>query len=267
MIKTINYNLKEDFSINLVLISDIHYSNNKKIKLLNNVLKNIKTLNPSYICITGDLLDDNYIDDQSDLLEWLKKLGTLAPILYITGNHEYYGKDKQYFLNEELMNEIKKINNLIYLDNEIFKTEYINFVGINTPINCYKNNKVSLNKFIDFMNSLNLKLDNKYNIMLCHSPISLIRGYKKINIMKKIDLALCGHLHKGLTPEILKPILKGRGLISPFKNVGFKYSYGKHLIGNTIFIINSGITILSKKSKISALDFIFTKEISNIKIK
>ena len=55
------YNLKKGLNKNIVLISDIHYQDKKDIKVLNNVLDNIRKLKPDYICISGDITHKTFI--------------------------------------------------------------------------------------------------------------------------------------------------------------------------------------------------------------
>ena len=56
-----NYNIDNKLNKNIVLISDLHYQDKKDIKILNNVLDNIKKLKPDYICIAGDITDKAFI--------------------------------------------------------------------------------------------------------------------------------------------------------------------------------------------------------------
>ena len=53
-----NYDIESKINKKIVLLSDIHYYNKKDIKKLNKILKKIQSINPDYICISGDLIDE-----------------------------------------------------------------------------------------------------------------------------------------------------------------------------------------------------------------
>ena len=83
------YNISNKLNKKIVLISDIHYYSEKDIKQLNNVLDNIKKLNPSYICISGDLIDYSSVLDFDLLVEWLNKLANITIIKTIPNTIKY----------------------------------------------------------------------------------------------------------------------------------------------------------------------------------
>ena len=71
------YNIKGSINKNIVLISDMHYSDKSDIKHLNKVLDYIKKLNPSYICIPGDITDNTYVKDEELLIDWFNRLSNI----------------------------------------------------------------------------------------------------------------------------------------------------------------------------------------------
>lgn len=255
----------------LVLISDIHYSSNKDLNKLNNVLEKIKKLNPDYICIVGDICDQAKILDENLLINWLEKLSRISKVIMVYGNHDLalYNNHSSYF-NEKLFNKIKQINNLCLLDNELTEENGICFIGLKLDYNYYYDTKENNQEFIKHYNKVVEKLDNnKFNILLSHSPIALTKKgtISKLNDYKNIDLILCGHMHGGLMPDMLRPIFKTRGLLSPNKkHVFIKNAYGNFKIENINFVVSSGLTKLSNVSKISSLDNLFSSEIMLVEI-
>lgn len=256
------YNL-DNIKTNIVLISDIHYYSKNDIKHLNKILDNIKSINPKYICITGDFIDEHNIKDEECFIDWLNKLSNISKVIISIGNHEFYKNKKEgiFKLDKVLLNKIKKINNLYLLDNTSIILDNINFIGITLPIEYYMN---EINKNIDFTKYFkNIKTNNNYyNVLLCHSPINIC-DEKIINLLN-VDLILCGHTHGGVTPKILRPIFKNNGLISPNRKLFPKNVYGKLKIKNTYIIITSGITIISHINKYRILKKLFASEIVNI---
>lgn len=259
-----SYNLK-GINTNIVLISDVHYYSKENIKHLNKVLDNIKKIKPKYICIPGDLIDESNIKDEDKLIEWLSKLAGISKVILSIGNHELYiNRDKRIFgLNKKLYNKIKNIDNLYLLDNDNIIFDNINFIGITLPIDYYfeeDKKYIDIEKYIKRLNTSK----NKYNVLLCHSPINICneKFLKKYNL----NLVLCGHTHGGITPRIFRPILKNRGLISPRKRLLPKISYGHIKINNTDIVITSGITVVSHLNSFRILKNFFSSEIVSITV-
>ncbi len=254
----------------IIVLSDIHYYNKRNLKKLNKILNIVKEKIPDYICIPGDMIDQRYIKDKEKLINWLKLLGSVAPVIISLGNHEFVHSKKDYYsYDKELFKEINSIHNVYFLDNESKKIGSINFIGLSLPGEYYYDHKEKNPDYlIDFVNS-KIKLNrSEYTILLCHTPIQLLNKeiYCQLNLSDSVNLVVCGHTHGGITPNILKRPLKGRGIISPHKKIFQKNSYGKYEINNTKFIISSGITKSSHRNKLSFLDFLFAPEITIIDI-
>lgn len=255
-----NYNINSNLNRKIVLISDIHYENKEDIKKLNYILNNIKKIKPDYICIPGDIINKSQIDDEKDLINWLKKLSKITKVIISIGNHEFYvnKRNKVFDLNKSLFNKISQIDNLYLLDNKNIIIDNINFIGLTVPMEYYDEN----NNSKDFDKCLNnIKIDKKYyNILLSHSPINIC-NYEILKDMN-IDLILCGHMHGGVVFNFLRPIFKNRGLVSPNKKLFPKIAYGYLKIANTNIIITSGIKVIPYKS----INKLFKSEIVSINI-
>lgn len=262
-IKINKYNISNEYKKRIILISDIHYYKKENLKVLNEVLDNIKKLNPDYICIAGDIIDDNNIKDKELLVEWFKKLSKVSKVLIGLGNHDfnYNGKmTKKY--DTCLFKKIDNIKNIYVLDSKIYTDSRINFIGATLPYEYY-DLKEDEDELVYYMNKKFNKLDNNFNIMLVHSPavIANRKVMKKLKCHKNLDLVLCGHMHGGLNFEFMNKILKGRGLISPKSQLFGKYCNGIYNIDNTKVIISTGITKLAKSHKIALLNNIYSSEI------
>ena len=263
-IKNKIYNLdNQKTTVSIVLISDIHYCDKKDIKHLNNILDRIKKINPKFICIPGDLVDESDIRDEAYLLIWLRKLSQVSSVILSIGNHEFYFERKRKnVFNTSLFNKIQKIDNLFLLDNQSIIIDNINFVGLTLPLDYYDDETTKdITPFIS-----NIKPNKKcYNILLCHSPFNIV----KEKVIKKLgfDLILCGHTHGGATPAFLRPLFKNSGLISPNYSLFCKNVYGKIKIDNTNIIITSGIRVISNLNPFKIFKSFFASEIVIIKIK
>lgn len=238
------YNLKKGLNKNIVLISDIHYYEKKQIKHFNNILDNIKKINPDYICISGDILDKAKVPNFNGFVNWLEKLANITKVIMVLGNHEYYINRRKdiYGLNEDYINKIKNIENLYLLDNNNLIIDNINFIGLTLPIEYYMFEKESEEDFKKYIKNIKTKV-GYYNVLLCHSPINIVKD----NIIKDIDvdLILCGHTHGGVVPWFLRGIFGTSGIISPSKSLFPKKCYGRMKKDNKNIIITSGITMLA----------------------
>ena len=262
------YHFDYDLKKRIVLISDVHYYNKSIIKTLNLVLQEIKKLKPDYICITGDLVDDQNIKDKRYLIDWIEKLSKISSVLISIGNHEHYYNHvlkKNYDYN--LFNKIGSLDHVYVLNNKIKNIANINFIGISMPFEYYNTNEKP-EYLIEFMNKKYPRLKKGFNILLCHSPYRITepKVLDKLKCRNYISLILSGHMHAGLTFKSLKKILRGRGLILPQGRILGKYCYGNCKYKNVNSIISTGIIKLSKSHKIGIFNFLYEPEIVVIDI-
>lgn len=258
--------------IQIVLLSDIHYHSSKDQSKLNQIKNKIKFIHPTYILISGDILDNSTPSQENIIIHWLTELSQIAFTVLSLGNHDITIKPQKkeiYCKNNALINQIKSIPNLILLDNDIYEEKNFRFIGITLPFTHYYIDHEQKDKLIDTINqSIDTELSkDKYNIVLCHTPKSIPKNpnYTKIKVFKNANLILSGHMHGGMIPHPLRRIIKHHGLIGPFKSLFPKNAYGKYQ--NPSIIITSGITKLSARSKLQFLDFLWSAELVVITIK
>lgn len=148
----------------IVQISDFH--NTKSKKLHNSLIKEISSIKPNIIVITGDFIDANRTDINT-AINLIKDIKDIAPIYYVTGNHEA-STESYSKLQEELIN-----NDVNILDNKIELIENnnatINLIGLDDPSfngNPYRDDKTTIKD--------NLKMvtydKNNFTILLSHRP-------------------------------------------------------------------------------------------------
>lgn len=254
------FNTQKNKQIKIMFLSDIHYSKEFNIELQNNIITNIKKINPNYICITGDLLDNAQVLDNNDqtmkFLIFLKSLSKITNVFIVFGNHDLENVknpsnnfDKYIKKWKELL---KGLKNVYLLDNEKYSDDNVNIIGINLPpsyYHDYPNENVDI--VIKEINKQNYTLDNKYNILLIHSPRRILtkKAINNIDILKNIDLILSGHMHDGVVPKFLKKFPTSIGFISPHKKLFPKYARGltKKKIDNNIcnLLVTGGVTKIS----------------------
>lgn len=274
------FNTSKNISdIKIALLSDIHYYPKYNTKILDRLLKQIKTNKPDYLCIAGDILDFTNVTDYSKLINWLKKITSICPILMVLGNHdEKDGHIKKWAhkKNNEFIQTIKSINNLYLLDNETKTFNNISFYGFQLSYKHYEIDNEKYSSFCNEVKNLNPKFTkDKYNIILFHSPIN-IYNYIKNNPQhpfNECDLILSGHMHNGCLPYIIShPINKifktSRSIISPLRKLFPDFSHGRVYNKIKDGYIYEGVNKLSKSTKLlHKLDFIYSKNVQFITIK
>ena len=210
------------------------------------------------------MLDCGTVSDEEWLLQYIKSLGKLSKVVIGIGNHELVKEKsgKVYGFPEEFYQNLQKLRNVHVLDND-------SFIGVTLPVDYYYHYHENTSYFIKYVNRIFPEpfLDKKYNILLCHTPIPFRNTdvFDKTMLLKTVPLILCGHMHGGMMPTILRPLAKGRGLIGPFHTVFPSLAYGKKVRDGHTIIISTGVTKVSQCHTLSRLNPLFTKEVTIIK--
>lgn len=197
-------------SFKIAHLSDFH---SKPFKA---VLKNLQTINPDIICITGDYINDHG-KNKEKMLEYGKELLKIAPVYYISGNHE-----RRLSNFSELMEDLRNLGFTVLL-NEISSNEYCTVLGLDenqADFKDYVARKKGTFVYKDMSPYFEqLKKSSKFKLVLCHFPENF-EGVKELNYSQyDFDLQLSGHAHGGQW-IIFKP------LFSPGQGVLPKYAKG-----------------------------------------
>ena len=203
--------------VRIAHLSDLH---SKPFKAVAERLRKIK---PDMIMITGDYINDKG-KNKEKMLAFGKELLNIAPVYYITGNHE---RRLDYF--DELMNELRSIGFNVLLD-EIATTEVngsvINILGLDenqANFEDYRARKEGKFVYKD-VKPLFSELDKRdgFKIVLSHFPenFEMVEEmcYKKYDF----DIQLSGHAHGG---QFILPFVGS--VFSPGQGLFPKYARGK----------------------------------------
>ena len=215
-------------SILIAHISDLHstiYPNEQQY-----LIDKLKDGNPDLIFLTGDIADD-YVDFQGTAL-LLDGIKDIAPIYYVTGNHEYW--DKNFFeVNEQI-----KSYGVVHLSDAYemveVKGNMIAICGIDDPdryMHYYGDESFevrleTLNQAVNF---------DGLKILLSHRP-EKVEEY----INTDFDIILSGHAHGG---QVRIPFLIN-GLFAPNQGLFPKYAGGEYRLdeSKTLFV-NRGLSV------------------------
>ena len=211
-------------------ISDYHNTYNK---FLNDaVLLSLKEEKPDVIFLTGDLVDCRKTDIEKGI-DFVTKIIEIAPVYYVTGNHECNISIDSQSAFDNMIEDLEKLGvevlrgeaSEIILPNK----EKINVFGIDDPyFHCGSASEIkyatdSLCSFLE----VNKK---EFNILLAHHPEQI-----EIYSQYGFDLVYSGHAHGG------QGRLLGLGFIAPDQGFFPKYTSGLYEENETTLVVSRGI--------------------------
>ena len=220
-------NLPDTFDgFRIVVLSDVHAAefgkNNERL------IAKVRDSNPDIIAITGDLTDEFERLPTNAQIERAKTLTDsliqIAPVYYITGNHEW---DKGGIW--ELLPMLEE-HGVTILRNRYTRLESANdsiiLAGTDDP-----NGPADMIKPDEFVGKIREAEGDAFVIMLEHRN-NRLPLYSELGV----DLVLCGHAHGGI---IRLPFTDG--LIGPAREWLPSYTNGLYTMGNTNMIVSRGI--------------------------
>ncbi len=208
----------------IVQLSDFHGKSFGKNN--SELIKAVKSANPNIIVITGDLIE--YSNSGSWAQTLLKKLKEIAPVYFVTGNHEWAsgGLVELLYIMDDC--GIKVLSN----EYEVLEKDgqKIVLAGVDDP-NGLADQKTPQQLFREIRS----EQGDAYSILLAHRN-NLLDTYAEAGA----DLVLSGHGHGGI---IRLPLIGG--LIDVNRTLIAKYDSGFYIKDNTVQFVSRGFgTIL-----------------------
>lgn len=210
--KEITSNLKA------VHLSDFHSSPKPQ------VIKKLSQINPNVIFITGDFIND-HAKNKEKMFEYAKELCKIAPVYYVTGNHERRLEEFN-----EIMNSLKDCGFIVLLNEttctDINGNSFV-ILGLDENQANFEDYKARKKGTFVYQNMTPyfdefLKKDG-FKVVLSHYPENF-ELVKEMNYSQyDFDLQLSGHAHGGqfILPFIGPVLAPGQGLFP-------KYARGEH---------------------------------------
>ncbi len=210
----------------IVHISDLH---NKSFgKNQEYLLKKVRIAEPDIIVITGDLVDRRKynLDIAMKFIDGAMKI---APVYYVSGNHEAWSKDYKNISQRLLDYGVKILD-----DNKVALKEgkyEIEILGLSDPDFLTSNylEGTDLSKLKEELSKLSD--DSLFQILLSHRP-ELFDLYADANI----DLIFSGHAHGG---QFRIPFIGG--LVAPDQGLFPKYTSGAYVQNQSTLIVSRGL--------------------------
>lgn len=211
----------------IIQISDLHnkdFGSNLKVLVANE--------DPDIIVVTGDIIDRNRtnVSVALEAFEWMLEI---APVYFVTGNHEYASGVYDDFRASMLELGVIDFDN----SSEIIEIEgnRIGLVGIEDPLFLTRDDIEEAGNYdlaiLGPLNQLVEELNADYTILLSHRA-ELLYLYAQANI----DLAITGHAHGG---QIRLPFLEG--LFAPGQGFLPKYTAGVYEKEDTLMVVSRGL--------------------------
>lgn len=215
--------LPNDFiGYKIVQVSDLHNAefgeNNEDLLSL------IKEQKPDIIVITGDIVDSRRTNVQI-ARDFANNASEIAPVYYVTGNHEARVSVEDEIDNVELDKNVIVLHNQSVL---LKKGESaIQLIGVDDPdYRAVKNSTKYMNERLEKYS------DNEYfKILLSHRP-ELFDVYAENNI----NIVFSGHAHGG---QFRLPLIGG--VIAPHQGLFPEYDSGLHTSNNTNMVVSRGL--------------------------
>ena len=202
-----------DKNFKIAHLSDFHS------KPFKSILEKLANEKPDIICITGDYIND-HAKNKEKMLDYGKELLKIAPVYYITGNHE-----RRLDCFDELMKELKNIGFNVLL-NKCVDTKFCTILGLDenqADFSDYKARKNGTFIYKDMSPYFKgLEKHNNFKLVLSHFPENF-EGIKELNYSQyDFDLQLSGHAHGG---QWIMPFIGP--LFSPGQGILPKYARGE----------------------------------------
>ena len=208
----------------IVQLSDVHSAvfGKDNAALVDAVIK----AQPDIIAITGDLINNDNAsgDDMGIATRLVRELVKLAPVYFVTGNHEWDSGRVR-----DLLTMFKEYG-VTVLRNDYTRLTVgaasIVLAGVDDP-----NGPADMKTPEQLASELREREGAAFTVLLAHRNTSLIR-YSRLGL----DLVLCGHAHGGM----IRVPFKG-GLVGPTMEFFPDYTAGVYNENGTTILVSRGI--------------------------
>lgn len=214
-------------AIRIVLITDLHSHIYGKDQ--SKIVKKIENQKPDIIALAGDIIDDEVPIEGGEM--FLEAIKDIAPIYYVTGNHEIWRDDLDYVKKTIRSYGINVLEN-DYNEININGVDLV-IAGVDDP-EIIKYTRPESNWYREIEDAFS-HIDEKegFKILLSHRPEE-VDFYNYL----PFDMVLSGHSHGG---QVRIPFILN-GLLAPHQGLFPKYAGGLYELGNYNLIVSRGVS-------------------------
>ena len=195
------------------------------------LLKILEEAEHDLIAITGDLIDSRRTEP-APALAFLEGAVELAPVCYVTGNHEF----RAYDAYQGLKSQMEELG-VIVLENESMVLEEVplRVIGLDDPSFGVRSDPSATPEQI-LQGALTVLApqageEDLRTVLLAHRP-----EYVELYAQHGADLVLSGHAHGG---QVRLPVVGG--LYAPGQGFLPAYTSGLYQIGETSLVVSRGL--------------------------
>jgi uncharacterized protein len=209
----------------IIQLSDLHDAmfGEKHVDIVNEVVK----IAPDAIYITGDFIDRNRYDLEQSLL-LVEAIKDVAPIYYVTGNHEISINDV-----DRIKSSLQELGVHVLSDERKILTsaegEVMAIGGIEDPLSSAGDEQVTVERAVE--KAFDGVPKDTFKILLSHRP-----EYFEVYVRNGINVTFSGHAHGG---QVRIPGIGG--LISPGQGIFPKLTSGIHEEDGSQLVVSRGI--------------------------
>lgn len=195
----------------IVQVSDLHTHSHGPHN--RDLLAAIKAAKPDLIAITGDLIShDTSLDGIDEMVAFSSELGTIAPIFFVSGNHEVANPNADRLYAKLTDSGVHVLRNEVQA--RMINGTRVQIMGIDDPLQARSQGSNAATDQLVTQLITEAKSDKDYSlrsptILLAHRP-DAIDAYTASGV----DVVFVGHNHGG---QIRLPLLGG--LVSPNRSV------------------------------------------------
>ncbi|WP_210468660.1 metallophosphoesterase [Sporosarcina sp. 6E9] len=209
----------------IIQLSDLHDAmfGENHADIVDEVVK----IAPDAIYITGDFIDRNRYDLEQSLL-LVEAIKDVAPIYYVTGNHEISINDV-----DRIKGSLQELGvQVLSDDRKIISSaegEVMAIGGIEDPLSSASDEQVTVERAVE--KAFDEVPKETFTILLSHRP-----EYFDVYVKNEVDVTFSGHAHGG---QIRIPGIGG--VISPGQGIFPKLTSGIHEKEGSQLVVSRGI--------------------------
>lgn len=199
----------------IVQLTDLHSKSFGKSQ--NRLVRKVRQQKPDLIVFTGDLIDQKRSQFKPGVT-LLIELTSIAPVYYVTGNHEWWSRKAEALVSELTSRGVHVLQN----ESTTIQRgdEQIHLAGVDDPAL-----EGSFEARLEEVSS------NDFTILLSHRP-EFLNLYQQ----HAFDLVFTGHAHGG---QVRIPFVGGA--VAPGQGFFPRYTAGKYEQGDTTMIVSRGL--------------------------